>query len=67
MLSFTRKDGEKIMINDGEIVIQIVWCQYGRARVGIKAPRHITIDREEIYQRKQADQMNSPHYFQKIA
>ncbi len=52
MLYLTRGKGEKIVLNDGEIIIQLMRCEYGRALIGVEADRHVSIDREEIFQKK---------------
>ncbi len=51
MLILTRKQGEEIVIND-DIVVTLVSCGNGRARLGVQAPQHVSIDRGEIHQRK---------------
>lgn len=55
MLILTRKIGEKIMIGD-DIVIELTGVEGRQARLGIQAPDHIAIDREEIRIRKDAEQ-----------
>ncbi len=47
MLVLSRKLNEKIVI-DGGIVVTIVKIEGGQVRVGIEAPTHIKICREEI-------------------
>ena len=47
MLILSRKLNEKIVIN-GEIVITVVQTSRGRVRLGIEAPKHMTVHREEI-------------------
>jgi carbon storage regulator len=50
MLVLTRKPGEKIMIGD-DIVITFLESRGGDGiRIGIDAPRHLTIKREEIFE-----------------
>ena len=49
MLVVTRKIGEKIVIGN-EIEIQVLHIGRNHIRVGIKAPEHISIYRDEIYQ-----------------
>jgi carbon storage regulator len=49
MLVVTRKTGEKIVIGN-EIEIQVLHIGRNHIRVGIKAPEHISIYRDEIYQ-----------------
>jgi carbon storage regulator len=47
MLVLSRKLNEKILI-DGGIVVTIVKIEGGQVRVGIEAPEHIKIRREEL-------------------
>lgn len=50
MLILARKEGEAIVVAD-DIRIQILETKAGQVKLGIEAPGHITIHREEIYQR----------------
>lgn len=50
MLILTRKVGEKLIIND-DIVVTILEFKGNQVRVGIDAPKDVTIYREEIYER----------------
>ena len=58
MLVLTRKVGEQIKIGDG-IVVSIVEVDRGNVRLGIEAPRHISILRQEIYDRIQEQNLQS--------
>lgn len=50
MLILTRKVGERIMIDDGRVVITVVEIKDGKtARIGIDAPQEIDIHREEVF------------------
>ncbi|MDP9882593.1 carbon storage regulator [Sinomonas atrocyanea] len=50
MLVLTRKPGEKIMIGE-DIVITFLESRGGEGiRIGIEAPRHLTVKREEIFE-----------------
>lgn len=53
MLILMRRAGESIFIGPN-IVITLVSLDRNRARIGIQAPRDITVDREEIAKRKQS-------------
>ena len=48
MLVITRKNGQKIMINDN-IEITVVETRNGSCRIAIKADKDVKIYREEIY------------------
>lgn len=48
MLILTRKVGESIVIGD-DIVIKIVETGKNNIRIGIDAPREITVLRQEVY------------------
>ena len=54
MLVFSRKKNERVVINEN-IVITIVEIRGNKVRIGIEAPAHIAIDREEIWVLKQAE------------
>lgn len=47
MLVLTRKDGEKILVGK-DITITVVKSKNGQVRIGIEAPKGISICREEI-------------------
>jgi len=53
MLVLTRRIGEEILINKGEIEIKVLYVRQGRIALGINAPAHIDVDRREIFIRKQ--------------
>lgn len=48
MLVLTRRPGESILIGD-DIKITVVKIKGRMARIGIDAPRHVAIHRQEIY------------------
>jgi carbon storage regulator len=49
VLVLLRKTGQKIIIGD-EIEIMILGVKSGIVRVGIDAPKEITVHREEVYE-----------------
>lgn len=58
MLVITRKLGERIAIGDN-ITITLVEIKGNQVRLGIEAPKEITIHRQEIYERIRAENLNS--------
>ncbi len=50
MLIFTRKAGQKIRIGD-DIEIAILEVKKGNIKIGINAPKGLSIHREEVYQK----------------
>ena len=56
MLVLTRRIGESIMIgDDGKIVIAILDVKGNQVRLGIDAPKEISVHRSEIYDRIQRE------------
>jgi carbon storage regulator len=51
MLVLSRKRGEQIHIGEG-VVLTVISIEGNRVRLGIEAPREVTVDRQEIQQRK---------------
>lgn len=50
MLVLTRKSGESIRVGDG-IILTVLECAGKHVRVGITAPSHLPVHREEVYLR----------------
>jgi len=59
MLVLTRRQGEKIIIN-GNITVLIVEISPTNVRLGIEAPKEMSVDREEIYNDKRRNGKNNP-------
>lgn len=51
MLILTRRNGESLRIGD-EVTVTILSTKGNQVRIGIEAPRHVAVDREEIAERK---------------
>lgn len=47
MLILSRKKNESIIIND-DIKIVVIGVSHGRVRLGIAAPKDVSINREEV-------------------
>lgn len=58
MLILTRKLGERITIGD-HIVITLLDIKGTQVKVGIEAPKHIEIHRQEIYERIREENLRS--------
>jgi carbon storage regulator len=54
MLVLTRKLGESIRIAD-DIIVKVVDIDSRHVKLGIEAPRSISVNREEIYERIQKE------------
>ena len=55
MLLLHRRTGEIILVNQGEIKIKVVTISPECVLIGVDAPRHITIDRQEVLTQKSRD------------
>lgn len=59
MLVLTRNAGESIRIGDDITVIVLSNNRTGQVKLGIDAPREITVHREEVYQKIQSNRQAS--------
>ncbi len=50
MLILTRRAGESIMVGD-EVTITVLGIKGNQTRLGVNAPKEISVHREEIYER----------------
>lgn len=55
MLVLTRSVGERLFIQDGKIKIQVLEVKGNQVRLGIEAPKDISIHREEVFHRIQLE------------
>jgi carbon storage regulator len=51
MLILTRRPGELIRIGP-DIEVTVVAVDRNQVRIGIKAPAEVSVDRQEVYERK---------------
>ena len=54
MLVLSRKKNESIIINDN-ITVTVIEIRGDKVRLGIEAPPDVSVDREEIWERKQQE------------
>lgn len=52
MLCLSRKIGEKIVIGEN-VIVQVLRVKDGRVRLGITCPENVSVDREEVWERKE--------------
>ncbi len=55
MLILTRRVGETLMVGD-EVSVTVLGVKGNQVRIGINAPKDVSVHREEIYLRIQKEQ-----------
>lgn len=55
MLILTRKPLESIIIGDEDIIIRILDMRRGQVKVGIEAPKSLSVHREEVFKKIKKD------------
>lgn len=60
MLILTRKIGESLLIQD-EVEITVLSIRGSQVKIGVKAPKEITVHRKEIYDRIKALSKETAH------
>jgi len=58
MLILTRKRGQSIVV-DGEIEITVLQIQGDQARLGITAPKRVTVHRKELLEQVRAENVEA--------
>jgi len=54
MLILTRRVGESLIIGD-DVVVNVLGVKGNQVRIGVDAPKDLSVHREEIYDRIQAE------------
>ena len=58
MLILTRRVGDTLMIGD-EVTVTVLGVKGNQVRIGVNAPRDVTVHREEIYERIKQEQLSN--------
>lgn len=52
MLILTRRTGETLMVGD-DVTVTVLGIHRGQVKIGVEAPKDVSIDREEVRARKE--------------
>lgn len=50
MLALTRRIGQRVMIDDGAVKVQVLGIKGGQVLLGFEADRSIPVNREEVHE-----------------
>ena len=59
MLILTRRVGETLMIGD-DVQVTVLGVKGNQVRIGVNAPKEVSVHREEIYERIKREQQAQP-------
>jgi carbon storage regulator len=59
MLILTRRVGETLVIGD-EVTVTVLGIKGNQVRIGVNAPKDVSVHREEIYDRIQREKEDNP-------
>ncbi len=61
MLILTRRVSETLVIGEGEnvVTVTVLGVKGNQVRIGVEAPKHIPVHREEVFERIQAEKLSA--------
>ena len=59
MLILTRRVGETLMVGD-DVTVTVLGVKGNQVRIGVNAPKEVSVHREEIYMRSQVEKGGQP-------